>query len=140
MSKPNLSRVFCDTSFFYACVDARDNDYPIANNLLSLCLENNSLLYTTRDIIWETVTLLRNRHSYQGAIYFLDKIVPTLEVIGNSEEFDKEAEKVFRKFSKDKKLSFCDALSYVIVTKALNNIPCLVFDDDFEALGLTVLK
>jgi len=48
------------------------------------------------------------------------------------------AEEVFKKLSRDKRLSFCDALSYVLVTHVLDGMPCLSFDGDFRNLGLMV--
>ena len=51
-----------------------------------------------------------------------------------------EAERIFRLFIKDKKLSFCDAISYVIVRTILKDIVCLSFDEDFTNLGLTVIQ
>ncbi len=38
------------------------------------------------------------------------------------------------------RLSFCDAVSFVVVTAVLGNIPCLSFDRDFAQLGLTVIR
>jgi len=42
--------------------------------------------------------------------------------------------------SKGKRLSFCDAISYVVVKTVLDDIPCLSFDEDFSRLGLMVVK
>jgi len=36
-------------------------------------------------------------------------------------------------------LSFCDAVSFVVVTTLLNDIPTLAFDAAFRALGLIVI-
>ena len=51
-----------------------------------------------------------------------------------------EAEQVFRRRVRSQRLSFCDAVSFVVVTTLLENIPCLSFDKDFQALGLTVIR
>jgi predicted nucleic acid-binding protein len=51
-----------------------------------------------------------------------------------------QAEDVFRRLGKDKKLSSCDALSFVVVTTLLDGMPCLSFDRDLKRLGLTVLN
>ncbi|MGE5809561.1 MAG: hypothetical protein ACM32I_10575 [Nitrospirota bacterium] len=48
------------------------------------------------------------------------------------------AEKLFRKFGRDKRLSYCDTLSYVAVTGILGGIPSLSFAKDFRGMGLTV--
>lgn len=53
-------------------------------------------------------------------------------------EIEPSAEKVFKKVSKDKRLSFCDAISYVVITHMLDNIPSFTFDKDFRSLGLMV--
>jgi len=50
-----------------------------------------------------------------------------------------EAEQIFRRRGRDRRLSFCDAISFVVVTTLLDQMPCLAFDEDFLALGLTVI-
>jgi len=50
-----------------------------------------------------------------------------------------EAVDVFRQYGREHRLSFCDAISFVVVTTLLNQMPCLAFDADFRRLGLTVL-
>jgi hypothetical protein len=50
-----------------------------------------------------------------------------------------EAEEIFRSYGRDRKLSFCNAISFVIVTTLLDDMPSLAFDADFRALGLTVI-
>jgi predicted nucleic acid-binding protein len=50
-----------------------------------------------------------------------------------------EAEQVFRRHSRDRRLSFCDAISFVVVTTLLERMPSLAFDEDFRRLGLTVI-
>ena len=53
--------VFCDTSFFFASLCIHDSNYGKAGRLLEYCRENQVALYTTWDVISETVTLLRYR-------------------------------------------------------------------------------
>jgi hypothetical protein len=36
-------------------------------------------------------------------------------------------------------LSFCDAISFVVVTTLVDHMPCFAFDEDFRRLGLTVI-
>ena len=50
-----------------------------------------------------------------------------------------EAEDVFRTYGRQRRLSFCDAISFVVVTALLDRMPCLAFDADFRRLGLTVI-
>lgn len=131
-------KVFCDTSFFFASLFPDDTNYEKAVELLEYCRENAVVLCTTWDIASETVTLLRYRASYRVAVDFLDKIKPSLLVVPYDDSVRAAAEKVFKKLSKDKRISLCDAISYVVITHLLDNMPCFSFDRDFRSFGLTV--
>lgn len=133
------SRLFCDTSFFFAALYPRDVNYKKAGLLIEESIKREAALYTTWDVISETITLLRYRYSFRAAIRFLDEIRPALHVVYYDDSIREEAELVFRKFAGDKKISFCDAISFVVVTSVLEGIPCLSFDRDFKRLGLTVI-
>ena len=129
---------FCDTSFFFAALYDRDTNYDRAGEILEDCLKLSITLHTTWDVISETVTLLRYRASYKAAVQFLDVIKPTLAIVQYEDSVRAAAIEVFKKMSKDNKLSYCDALSFVIITQLLNAMPCLTFDKDFRSLGLQV--
>jgi predicted nucleic acid-binding protein len=133
------SRLFCDTSFFYACFDQHDVNHEQAKDLSEDAAVSSARLYVTWDIISETATLLRYRRSYREALKFLTEIRPNLHIINYGEGVRAEAEQIFRRYGRDHKLSFCDAVSFVVVTTLLDHTPSLAFDDDFRALGLTVI-
>jgi predicted nucleic acid-binding protein len=132
-------RLFCDTSFFYACFEPRDVNHRRAQDLSAEAAESGSALYVTWDIISETLTLLRYRRSYRTALTFLSEIKPDLHIVNYGDGVRAEAEQIFRRYGRDHKLSFCDAVSFVVVTTLLDDIPSLVFDEDFRALGLIVI-
>ena len=132
--------VFCDTSFFYASLEPRDVNHQRARFLLEEAMADSVVFYCTWDIISETVTLLRYRCSHGRALQFLDHVKPSLRLIPYDTSIQQLAEEIFRRFGRDKKLSLCDALSFVVVTVRLNHMPCLSFDDDFRQLGLTVIR
>jgi predicted nucleic acid-binding protein len=132
------SRVFCDTSFFFASLYPGDTNYDRAGDILAECREQAVTLHTTWDIVSETITLLRYRAGYKTAVQFLDVIKPALAIVRYDDSVRAAAEEIFKKLSKDKKLSYCDALSFMIITRLLDNTPCLTFDSDFRSLGLTV--
>ena len=132
-------RVFCDTSYFYACADADDMYHRRALALAGAAASRGTQFWTTWDVISETVTLLRYRHSSAAAIHFLDDVKPGLHVVGYGANVRVEAEQVFRRHSRDHRLSFCDAISFVVVTTLLDRMPCFAFDEDFRRLGLTVI-
>jgi predicted nucleic acid-binding protein len=136
---PFPGRVFCDTSYFYACGDIDDLHHRRAMALAAEAVRRGTHLWTTWDVISETVTLLRYRHSSAAAIGFLDDVKPELHVVDYGASVRSEAEQVFRRHSRDHRLSFCDAISLVVVTLLLEHMPCFAFDQDFRRLGLTVV-
>jgi predicted nucleic acid-binding protein len=131
-------KAFCDTSFFFASLVPEDVNYERAGDILAICMESALTLCTTWDVVSETVTLLRYRANYRLAVQFLDTVKPTLLIVRYDDSVRQAAEKVFRKLGRDKRLSYCDAVSYVVVTGILGSVPSLSFDKDFRSLGLTV--
>ncbi|MBI2369708.1 MAG: type II toxin-antitoxin system VapC family toxin [Deltaproteobacteria bacterium] len=139
-ARPTLpGRVFCDTSYFYACADRDDMHHRRALALASEAASRRTQLWTTWDVISETLTLLRYRHSSLAAIRFLDEVKPGLHIVDYGANVRVEAEQVFRRRSRDHRLSFCDAISFIVVITLLDHMPCLAFDEDFRSLGLTVV-
>ena len=136
---PLPPRLFCDTSFFYACLDRSEVNHQRSRNLAAEAAESATTLYTTWDIISETVTLLRYRRGFREALAFLTEIKPHLHIVDYGAGVRAEAEQIFRRYGRDHKLSFCDAVSFVVVTTLLDHTPCLAFDEDFRSLGLTVI-
>jgi predicted nucleic acid-binding protein len=51
------SRLFCDTSFFYACLDSNDTNDERARELTADAVISATAFVTTWDIVSETVTL-----------------------------------------------------------------------------------
>jgi predicted nucleic acid-binding protein len=133
------ARVFCDTSYFYACADSEDASHRDALTLANEGLRRRTQLWTTWDVVSETVTLLRYRHSWGAAIRFLDDVKPRLHLADYGPAVRVEAEELFRRHGRSRRLSFCDAISFVVVRKVLDDVACLTFDDDFRRLGLHVI-
>ena len=134
-----VRRVFCDTSFFYSCLDPGERSHARARELVSQAAKSGVILSSTWDVISETITLLRYRRNYQAAVEFLDTLKPTLDIVLYDDSVRLMAEEIFRRRAAQRALSFCDAISFVVVTTILDNAPCLSFDEDFHALGLTVI-
>jgi predicted nucleic acid-binding protein len=132
-------RVFCDTGFLYACLARGDRHYDRAGELLEQCRNQRIRMFSTWEVVSETVTLFAYRLHPQAAVQFLDTIKPELALVPITQAVLSEAEQVFRRRARSHRLSFCDAVSFVVVTTLLDDIPCLSFDDDFKALGLTVI-
>ena len=135
-----ISELFCDTSFFYASLDKRDVDHEQAISIAQMIADHATVCYTTWDVISETLTLLRYRAGYEAAMVFVHDIIPTLEVVDYGEGLRNEALRVFEKYNQDHRLSSCDSISYVVVTRLLGHLPCAAFDDDFQSLDLQVIR
>lgn len=133
-------RLFCDTSFFYASLDPGDANHERARAIVKEAAAAGTALFATWDIISETMTLLRYRRGFQAALGFLTEVKPRLRIVTYGDQVRLEAEEVFRQHGRAHRLSFCDAISFVVVTTLLDHMPCLAFDEDFRALGLTVIS
>ena len=132
-------RVFCDTSFFHACLDPSDAHHPQARELVPEATAAGVALWTTWDVVSETATLLRYRVGYTAALTFIDVLYPRLRVVEYGVEVRAQALDVFRRYGRERRLSLCDAISFVVVTTLLERMPCFAFDEDFRRLGLTVI-
>lgn len=133
-------RAFGDTSYFYALADVKDEHHWRAVELSQAVSDLRIEVATTWDVVVESVTMLRYRLGFHAAARFLAALDSDLLVFHPSELDRQRAVKIFLSRSRDKELSLCDAMSYVIVSRHLDWSPCLAFDADFAALGLTVLR
>ena len=140
MSIPEETRtVYADTSFFYAAIDRRDRNHARAEALSRGIREQSVEVVTTWEVVVETVTLLRYRHSYMATQVFVRRVLPTLNLVYLSESERAKALILFSRTSRERKISLCDAISAVVVKDRLASIPCLAFDEDFQSLGLAVI-
>ena len=137
MARPD--RVFADTSFFFACLEPLDAYHQRALDIARRIADGRWVVHTTWDVVSETTTLLRYRSSFAAAVTFLSDVKPTLRMVEYGSRVRVEAEEVFRQYGRERRLSLCDAVTFVVITTLLNRPPCLTFDDDFRALGLTVI-
>ena len=132
-------RLFCDTSFFYTCLDPTDVNHRRAKALVTEMAAERTALHTTWDVIGEIVTLLRYRKGFPAALTFLTEVKPQLRIVVYGDRVRDEAEQIFRQYGRAHRLSFCDAISFVVVSTLLDHMPCLAFDEDFRDLGLAIV-
>jgi predicted nucleic acid-binding protein len=132
-------RAFADTSYFFALLNAKDPNHAAAMRIAQQIAIGQIAVFTTWDIVSEATTLLRYRLTHGAAAQFLTRLVPDLTVIQPDEDDRIAAIRLFLR-KRDLKLSLCDALSYAIVSTRLEWAPCLSFDADFRAMGLTVVR
>jgi predicted nucleic acid-binding protein len=136
----NAREVFADTSYFFALLNVRDPHHNRALRISEELATRGLEVYATWEIVVETVTLLRYRTTFELPRIFLTRGLPEITVLYPYESERELAIKVFLQRGREQELSLCDALSYVVVSTRLNWVPCLSFDADFSALGLTILR
>ena len=85
------------------------------------------------------MTILLYKYGYSEALVF-NQSIDLFEIFHATESQHHQAIALFNLYNQDRKISFVDALSRVIITGALKNIPALSFDLDFQTLGLTTIS
>ena len=135
----SAGRAFADTSYFLALLSAKDPAHAAALRIAQQIAIGQIDVFTTWDVVSETTTLLRYRWTHRAATKFLTRLIPDLSVLLPDEDDRIAAIRLFVS-KRDWKLSLCDALSYVVISTRLEWAPCLSFDADFRAMGLTVVR
>ena len=134
-----FNAVYCDASFFIALFSKKDSKHGRALELFQEIKENRIAVYTSWFIISEAMTILLYQYGYSEALTF-NQSIDLYRIFHTTESQHHQAIALFNLFSKDRKLSFTDALSRVLISGELKNIPALSFDEDFKSLGLTTIS
>ena len=135
-------RVFVDTSAWLAFISEADQHHrSIAESVAALSAED-SIFYTSNDVVDETVTRLAYDVSVASAEGFYKRILQGIDEgwliqIWCDEAVQKDAVKLLAKY-KDKELSLTDATSAVLM-KSERIKAILTLDSDFEYLRFQVL-
>ncbi len=134
--------VFVDSGPLRAFVSPKDQFYKDTLQIAKLLTKQNTRLITTDYIISEVFTGLvtdpKGRY-YQAQKFdeqILQKKIVDIEWITQDRFF--QAKSVLLKFSRDKRWSFTDCVSYVIM-KELKIKTAFTFDEHFEQMGFTLL-
>jgi predicted nucleic acid-binding protein len=135
-----VRRVFVDTSAFFAHLVVVDAHHTKARALFERADREAWTLITTNAVVWETYTLIRIRahNGHELGLGFLEDIQDGLCDIERVGPVDESAAIDLLKLYVDKKYSFCDALSFVVMEQ-LGVADALAFDDDFRSYGKFVL-
>ena len=138
-SLKGFNAVYCDASFFVALFSKKDAKHKRALNLFKEIKENRIIIHTCWFIISEAMTVLLYQYGYREALTF-NQSIDLYKIINSTESQHHQAIALFNLFGKDKKISFVDALSRVLISGELKNMPALSFDRDFRAMGLTTIS
>jgi len=137
-SLKGLDAVYCDASFFVALFSKKDVKHKRALELFKEIRENRIMIHTCWFIISEAMTVLLSQYGYSEAMTF-NQSVDLYKIFHSTESQHHQAIALFNLFGKDRKISFVDALSRVLISGELKNMPALSFDRDFSAMGLTTI-
>jgi predicted nucleic acid-binding protein len=96
-------------------------------------------IHTSWFAISEAMTILLYQYGYAEAQTF-KQTIDLYKIHSPTNSQCHQAIEIFNAFSKDRKISFVDALSEVIIAADLKDMPALSFDDDFRAFGLTTIS
>ena len=134
-----LNSVYCDTSFFVALFSKKDVKHRRALKLFKEIKQNRIMIHTCWFIISETMTVLLYQYGYTEANTF-NQSIDLYKIFHSTESQHHQAIALFNLFGKDRKISFVDALSHVLISGELKNMPALSFDRDSKSMGLTTIS
>ena len=134
-----FNAVFCDAGFFIALFSKKDTKHKRALELFEEIKENRIAIHTSWFAVSEAMTVLRYQYGYTEALSF-NQSIDLYKVHHSTESQYHQAIAVFNLFGKDRKISFVDALTRVLILGELKKMPALSFDDDFKAMGLTTIS
>ena len=131
--------IYCDASFFVALFSKKDTKHKRAVQLFKEITQHRIVIHTSWFVISESMTVLLYQYGYTEALTF-NQSIDLYSIYHPTESHHHQAIALFNLFGKDRKISFVDALSRVLISGELKNIPALSFDEDFRALGLTTVS
>ena len=131
---------FVDTSGFAALYHQNDAYHEQAKRIWTFLRKRQTVLYTSRDVISETVTLVHRRIGHRQAVICGNDLwqSPVLDILRSDARQDQEAWEVFQKHA-DKDFSVVDCLSFVMM-KALRIRSAFTFDKHFVQAGFDMAQ
>ena len=139
MTLKGFKEVYSDASFFIALFSKKDTKHRRALELFKEIKENRITIHTCWFVISEAMTVLLYQYGYSEAVAF-NQSVDLYRIYYPTESQHHQAIAIFNLFGKDRKISFVDALSKVLISGELENMSALSFDKDFKSLGLTTIS
>lgn len=129
--------LYCDAGYLIAYFAPNDQYHQRALKIRKHLGQKPVKLFSSWPTIAEASTLLLFHYGYRFASALLEAL-PAFQLIMPIETEYREAENLFHKFNRDKKLSFNDLLTYALIRIRLKDIPVLAFDRDLAKIGLTI--
>ena len=108
----NNSKIYVDTSAFYAILDRSDKHHKQASTLWPELLNDNVTLITSNYVVSETVELLHNRIGFEAARLWYRDILGVLDVWWVDAETHQRAYELWLNLGR-RRLSLIDCVSFV---------------------------
>jgi len=131
------SKVFVDTSAFYALASETDQEHATARSIRDALKNEPASLLTTNYVFLETVSLLQRRHGMDAAKRFGDFVVEEVDVVWITESQHRGAWDYWKQRGM-RGLSLVDC-SCVVVMRELGVRQVFGFDEQFRTAGFTLL-
>jgi predicted nucleic acid-binding protein len=131
--------VFLDSSFLIALFAKHDGLHRRAMDLFQDVAADGAEPCTIWDCVSESVTILGRHHGY-GPAMTLAKSLDDLTLVPYDTSHRLAALSAFARLARRRPVSFVDVLAAEVLHAELPGAPALSFDDDFRALGLTVIR
>ena len=134
-----ISKLFVDTNIFVAINDETDSTHNRALDLKEKIRGMTDKLYTSSDIIGETLTVLSKKLGKEKVNEFYNNFSKLgIKEIFINESLHNETRKFFAKV-KSKNISFIDCSSVIAMKR--NKIKYIFsFDEDFRSMGVKLLS
>mgnify|MGYP001605384452 CR=1 FL=1 len=131
------SKVFVDTSAFYALVSETDQEHATARTIREHLKREAAPLLTTNYVFLESVSLLQRRHGMEAAKRFGDLIGEEVDVVWVTASQHRAAWEYWKQRGV-RGLSLVDC-SCVVVMHELGVRQVFGFDEQFRTAGFTLL-
>lgn len=134
-----ISKIFVDTSVFVSLWDDKDPNRIKAIKLQIKLEELGVDVYTSSDVIGETLTVISRKIGKKNSTEFIKKIVQSnVNIIFINEFLHKETIRFF-KTVKSKNISFIDCSSVVAMKRKKIDV-AFTFDKHFKKMGVKLLE
>jgi predicted nucleic acid-binding protein len=134
------SKIFIDTSAFYALEDADDSHHQEARAVQRRFQLDRPMLFTTHHVLDESITLIGSKLHPTQAVRFARHVLSSriIRVVRTDEDVEQAALNVYERFD-DPRLSFTDCLSFAVM-RGLGIATAFAFDRHFEQAGFEQLR
>lgn len=142
MIDTDSGRFLIDTSAWLAFILSNDRDHKKIDSLIGSLRKQGIVLYTTNDVVDETITRLIYDSNLNVAKKFISLLVQgakekTVIQFWTDEKIQQDAFEILAKFD-DQKLSLTDATTVAIMQR-FNLDAVLTLDSDFKKIGVKSL-